>query len=58
VNLQDIQAALREQRFDAWLFYDYHHRDPVGNMRISDTQLERYATAVMRFWHLAGASPV
>jgi hypothetical protein len=32
--------------------------DLVGNMRISDAQLERYATAVMRFWHLAGASPV
>jgi hypothetical protein len=32
--------------------------DLVGNMRISDAQLERYATAVMRFWHWAGASPV
>jgi hypothetical protein len=32
--------------------------DLVGNMRIGDDQLERYATAVMKFWHLAGASPV
>jgi hypothetical protein len=32
--------------------------DLVGNMRIGDAQLERYATAVMKFWHLAGASPL
>jgi hypothetical protein len=30
MNLQDIQAALREQRFDAWLFYDHHRRDPIA----------------------------
>lgn len=32
--------------------------DLVGNMRIGDAQLEQCATAVMKFWHLAGASPV
>ena len=32
--------------------------DLVGNMRIGDAQLERYAKAVMDFWHLAGASSV
>jgi len=31
-------------------------RDLIGNMRIDDAQLELYARAVMRFWHLAGAS--
>jgi hypothetical protein len=31
-------------------------RDLVGNMRIDDAQLERYAKAVMKFWHLVGAS--
>jgi len=30
--------------------------DLVGNMRICDAQLERYAKAVMEFWHSAGAS--
>jgi hypothetical protein len=30
--------------------------DLVGNMRIDDAQLERYAKAVMSFWHSAGAS--
>ena len=30
MNLWDIQAALRDQRFDGWLFYDHHHRDPIA----------------------------
>ncbi len=30
MDLAAIQSALREQRFDAWLFYDHHHRDPIA----------------------------
>lgn len=30
MQLDVIQAALREQGFDAWLFYDHHYRDPIG----------------------------
>src|ERR1700686_3199526 len=30
MNLTAIQAALRERNIDAWLFYDHHHRDPIG----------------------------
>ncbi len=30
MKLDAIQAALRERKFDAWLFYDHHHRDPIG----------------------------
>lgn len=30
MDLSAIQAALRERKFDAWLFYDHHHRDPIG----------------------------
>lgn len=30
MNLAKIQAALRERKFDAWLFYDHHYRDPIG----------------------------
>lgn len=30
MKLDEIQAALREQGFDAWLFYDHHYRDPIG----------------------------
>jgi Xaa-Pro aminopeptidase len=30
MNLDAIQAAIREAGFDGWLFYDHHHRDPIG----------------------------
>src|SRR5205085_12679765 len=30
MDLAAIQAALREREFDAWLFYDHHHRDPIA----------------------------
>ena len=30
MNLGDIQAALRDQHLDGWLFYDHHHRDPIA----------------------------
>jgi Xaa-Pro aminopeptidase len=30
MNLEAIQSALREAGFDGWLFYDHHHRDPIG----------------------------
>jgi Xaa-Pro dipeptidase len=30
MNLETIQAALREQSLDGWLFYDHHHRDPIA----------------------------
>jgi Xaa-Pro dipeptidase len=30
MDLASIQSALREAGFDAWLFYDHHHRDPIA----------------------------
>jgi len=30
MDLNAIQDALREAGMDAWLFYDHHHRDPIG----------------------------
>ena len=30
MNLDAIQAAIREAGFDGWLFYDHHHRDPIA----------------------------
>jgi Xaa-Pro dipeptidase len=30
MNLEAIQAAVREAGFDGWLFYDHHHRDPIA----------------------------
>ena len=40
----------------------WNHRrispDLVGNMRIGDNDLQKYAKAVIKFWHRAGASPL
>jgi len=30
MKLEAIQTALRDASFDGWLFYDHHHRDPIG----------------------------
>jgi Xaa-Pro dipeptidase len=30
MNLEAIQLALRSAGHDGWLFYDHHHRDPIG----------------------------
>ncbi len=30
MNLEAIQSALRDAGHDGWLFYDHHHRDPIG----------------------------
>ena len=30
MDLPAIQSALRESGYDAWLFYDHHHRDPIA----------------------------
>jgi Xaa-Pro aminopeptidase len=30
MDLKEIQSALLERSFDAWLFYDHHHRDPIA----------------------------
>lgn len=30
MKLAEIQKALSERGIDAWLFYDHHHRDPIG----------------------------
>jgi Xaa-Pro aminopeptidase len=30
MNLDAIQSAVRSAGHDGWLFYDHHHRDPIG----------------------------
>jgi Xaa-Pro dipeptidase len=30
MNLDAIQSALHDAGHDGWLFYDHHHRDPIG----------------------------
>jgi len=29
-DIEAIQAELRASKIDGWLFYDHHHRDPIG----------------------------
>jgi Xaa-Pro dipeptidase len=30
MKMEEIQAALREEKLDGWLFFDHHHRDPLA----------------------------
>jgi Xaa-Pro dipeptidase len=30
VHIEEIQAALREEHLDGWLFFDHHQRDPLA----------------------------
>ena len=30
MRLQEIQAALRDEGLDGWLFFDHHRRDPLA----------------------------
>ena len=48
MQIEAIQAALREQALDAWLFYDHHHRDPIAY-----SILELPDAHVTRRWYYA-----
>jgi Xaa-Pro aminopeptidase len=45
--IQDIQAALKEEHLDGWLFFDHHQRDPLA-YRILKLNPTRVAT---RRWY-------
>ncbi len=47
MNIEAIQAALREERLDGWLFFDHHQRDPLA-YRILKLNPARVAT---RRWY-------
>jgi Xaa-Pro dipeptidase len=53
MNLGDVQAALRDQRLDGWLFYDHHNRDPLG-LRILGLPLDGHVTR--RWYYFVPAS--
>ena len=53
MNLDRIQSALRERNFDAWLFYDHHHRDPIA-YRVLGLRPELMVTR--RWFYLVPAS--
>jgi len=51
-NLADIQAALREEGLDGWLFFDHHSRDPLA-YRILD--FTPHGTMSRRWYYLIPA---
>jgi len=53
MNLSDIQAALRAQHLDGWLFYDHHHRDPLAYRILG---LDENAHVTRRWFYLIPAN--
>lgn len=52
MNLEAIQAALRDGGYDGWLFYDHHHRDPIGEQVLG---LDPKAHITRRWYYLIPA---
>ena len=53
MNLEAIQAALREAGHDGWLFYDHHHRDPIGGRILG---LDEKAHITRRWYYFVPAA--
>jgi len=51
-NIPAIQQALRDAKLDAWLFYDFRHRDPIAH-RILGLPMDSMATR--RWFYLVPA---
>jgi Xaa-Pro dipeptidase len=56
MEIQDIQAALREAKVDGWLFYDHHYRDPLG-YRILGLGDDLHVTRRWYYWVPAVGEP-
>jgi Xaa-Pro aminopeptidase len=52
MNLDAIQAAISEAGFDGWLFYDHHHRDPIGGRILG---LDEKAHVTRRWYYFVPA---
>ncbi|HEX3435611.1 MAG TPA: Xaa-Pro peptidase family protein [Pseudacidobacterium sp.] len=52
MNLSAIQSALRDQKLDAWLFYDHHHRDPIAERILG---LDPHAHITRRWYYVIPA---
>ncbi len=52
MQLERIQAALRAQGVDAWLFFDHHHRDPIAYRILGLPE----AMATRRWYYLVPAT--
>jgi Xaa-Pro dipeptidase len=53
MNLDQIQAALRDASIDGWLFYDHHHRDPIAARILG---LDPHAHVTRRWYYFIPAS--
>ena len=53
MNLEAIQTALRNANLDGWLFYDHHHRDPIGESILG---LDPKAHITRRWYYFIPAS--
>jgi Xaa-Pro aminopeptidase len=51
-NLDAIQAALSQVGMDGWLFYDHHHRDPIGGRILG---LDEKAHVTRRWYYFVPA---
>jgi Xaa-Pro dipeptidase len=56
MNLEQVQAALREQKLDGWLFYDHHNRDPLG-LRILGMPADGHVTRRWYYFVPAAGEP-
>ncbi len=56
MNLDEMQAALREQQVDGWLFYDHHNRDPLA-YRILGLGAGQHVTRRWFYWLPAEGLP-
>jgi Xaa-Pro aminopeptidase len=52
MDLQAIQAAIRQAGFDGWLFYDHHHRDPIAQRILG---LDAHAHVTRRWYYFVPA---
>jgi Xaa-Pro aminopeptidase len=57
MDLEAIQAALRNAGADGWLFYDFHHRDPMA-YKILDLDMSSMTTRRWFYWVPASGEPV
>ena len=53
MQIDAIQAALRDQAIDAWLFYDHHHRDPISYRILG---LPEHAHVTRRWYYVIPAN--
>ena len=53
MNLEAMQTALSDAGLDGWLFYDHHHRDPIGERILG---LDPKAHITRRYYYFVPAA--